>query len=62
MLANPALRKALNQAAFALSQREFARFRAELEQELEHAEAHGATQRELFEMLSRRVYGPNGGN
>lgn len=55
MIVNAELRKALNQAAFAISQQEFARIRAELEELVELAEKNGASQEDLVTLVRQRV-------
>lgn len=51
MIANAAIRKAINKVAYALSQRAFAKIRADLEDEVERAMANGASEQELYGLL-----------
>ena len=62
MIANLEVRKVLNQTAHSLAQREFARIRRMLEEEIATAEAAGATTQEVLKLLRARVDGVSQAN
>ena len=56
MITNSAVKKALNQTAYALAQVEFVRIRARLAHELEVAQSAGAGLDDLLALLRRRIH------